>query len=118
MNFLVDAQLPYGLVLALRDAGHDACHTRELPQGNATTDAEVCRLATKDGRVVVSKDRDFYDSLLLRGEPPKLLLVRVGNMRKAELTRLFSERLPQLVALLGENDFVELDRNEPDPPVS
>ncbi len=118
MKFLVDAHLPYGLVRALRDAGHDAGHTRELPQGNATTDAEVCRLAPEDGRVVVSKDRDFYDSLLLRGEPPKLLLVRVGNLRKAELTRLFTERLPQLVALLEGNDLVTLDRDEPDTPDS
>ena len=113
MKFLVDAHLPYGLVRALRNAGHDARHTRELPQGNATSDATICRVATEEGCVVVSKDRDFYDSLLLRGEPPKLLLIRVGNMRKADLTELFTQRLSQLIVLLEQNDLVELERDEP-----
>ena len=113
MKFLVDAHLPYGLVPALRNAGHDARHTRELPQGNATSDATICRVATEEGCVVVSKDRDFYDSLLLRGEPPKLLLIRVGNMRKADLTELFTQRLSQLIVLLEQNDLVELERDEP-----
>ena len=113
MKFLVDAHLPYGLVRALRNAGHDARHTRELPQGNATSDATICRVATEEGCVVVSKDRDFYDSLLLRGEPPKLLLIRVGNLRKADLTELFTQRLSQLIVLLEQNDLVELERDEP-----
>ena len=113
MKFLVDAHLPYGLLRALRNAGHDARHTRELPQGNATSDATICRVATEEGCVVVSKDRDFYDSLLLRGEPPKLLLIRVGNMRKADLTELFTQRLSQLIVLLEQNDLVELERDEP-----
>ena len=113
MRFLVDAHLPYGLVRALRNAGHDARHTRELPESNATSDLAICRLATEEGCVVVSKDRDFYDSLLLRGEPPRLLLVRVGNLRKAELTELFAQRLSRLIALLEQNDVVELERDEP-----
>ncbi|CAB4852559.1 unannotated protein [freshwater metagenome] len=57
MRFLVDAQLPASVARLLRDAGHDAVHTSELADGNRTTDAELCRIADGDGRVVVSKDR-------------------------------------------------------------
>lgn len=59
MRFLVDAQLPASVARLLRDAGHDAVHTSELTDRNRTTDAEVCRIADGDRRVVVSKDRDF-----------------------------------------------------------
>jgi len=41
MNFLVDAQLPRRLAYRLRDAGHDALHTLDLPKRNRTTDAEI-----------------------------------------------------------------------------
>lgn len=41
MKFLVDAQLPRRLVLRLREAGHDAVHTLDLPDGNQTSDAQV-----------------------------------------------------------------------------
>lgn len=39
MKFIVDAHLPQTLVAFLRDNGFDAIHTRDLPDGNDTTDA-------------------------------------------------------------------------------
>ena len=110
MKFIVDAHLPFGIVQAMRADGHDAAHTRELPAGNATSDAEICRIAGVEGRVVVTKDSDFYDSMLLRQQPAKLLLVRVGNMLKRDLAQLFAKRQKELVSLLEQNDFVELNR--------
>lgn len=41
MRFLVDAQLPARLARFLNDAGHDALHTSELPDGNRTTDVRI-----------------------------------------------------------------------------
>jgi predicted nuclease of predicted toxin-antitoxin system len=66
VKFLVDAQLPARLARHLADAGHDARHSSDLPDGNRTSDAEICLTADTEGRVVVSKDRDFRDSHLLR----------------------------------------------------
>ena len=39
--------------------GHDVVHTRDLPAGNRTTDAEICRLADLDGRA----ERRFFAEL-------------------------------------------------------
>lgn len=38
MKFLIDAQLPRRLVAPLRQAGLDAIHTLDLPDGNRTAD--------------------------------------------------------------------------------
>lgn len=110
MKFLVDAHLPEVLCRVLRRAGHDAVHTRELPLGNATDDCTLRQLATLEQRVLITKDRDFYDSFLLHGQPPKLLLVKVGNLRRRDLICLFEERLGPIIAAIEENDLVELDR--------
>ena len=58
MKFLVDAQLPIPLCRYLSDAGHDALHTSELPDGNASTDGALIEMADREVRVVVTKDRD------------------------------------------------------------
>jgi predicted nuclease of predicted toxin-antitoxin system len=42
MKFLVDAQLPYGIALFLRDKGFDALHTNDLPDKEYTTDSLPC----------------------------------------------------------------------------
>jgi predicted nuclease of predicted toxin-antitoxin system len=64
MNFLVDAQLPYRLALALRRQGHTAVHTLDLPDGNATTDEEINIISEREQRIVITKDADFVNSLL------------------------------------------------------
>jgi predicted nuclease of predicted toxin-antitoxin system len=47
VKFLIDAQLPTRLARFLNDAGHDALHTSELPQGNRTTDVQIAERPTK-----------------------------------------------------------------------
>jgi len=41
MKFLVDAQLPRRLVAQSQEAGVEAVHTLDLPDGNRTSDQEV-----------------------------------------------------------------------------
>ena len=41
MKFLVDAQLPRRLALAMLAQGHDARHTLDLPDANQTTDEQI-----------------------------------------------------------------------------
>jgi len=108
VRFLVDAHLPERLTRQLNDAGHDALHTSQLPDGNRSTDPEIARIADEQDRVVVSKDRDFRDAYLLRGTPRRLLIVSTGNISNDDLLALFAEHLPAVVAALEEARVVEL----------
>jgi predicted nuclease of predicted toxin-antitoxin system len=111
VNFLIDAQLPRRLGNQLREAGHDATHTLDLPLANRTPDAAILRLATLEARVVITKDADFVNSFLLHRLPPKLLLVSTGNIANAELETLFASSLAQIVRAFSSADFVELTRS-------
>ncbi len=108
MKFLVDAQLPVRLARFLDSVGHDALHTSELPNRNATPDSEIGAIAYADDRVVVTKDRDFRDSHLLRSTPRRLLIVATGNITNDVLLALFEENLDALVSALAEASFVEI----------
>ena len=110
MKFLVDAHLPPSLCPLLRDAGHDALHTTELPAQNKTPDRLINELSVTHQRVVITKDTDFYYSHLLHRRPWKLLLVRTGNIRSRELKELFQRELPTIVKALEMHSLVELDR--------
>lgn len=110
MKFLVDAHLPPGLCALLRDAGHDALHTTELPAQNQTPDHFINELSVTHQRVVITKDTDFYYSHLLYRRPWKLLVVRTGNIRSRELKELFRRELPAIVQALETHSLVELDR--------
>ena len=108
MKFLLDAQLPRKLSLFLQYKGHDSVHTLDLPQQNRTKDSEVNNLSIEEKRIVVSKDMDFVESLLLSDKPYKLLYVNTGNIHNKQLQDLFARNLEQIVTCLENNRFVEL----------
>ena len=110
MKFLVDAQLPRRFAGWLREAGHDARHTLELPLGNRTPDHALVELAALEHRLVVTKDSDFVQSFLLTGEPA-LLLISTGNIANDDLEKLLRQQLEAIQRAFVEHRFVELRRD-------
>jgi predicted nuclease of predicted toxin-antitoxin system len=110
MKFLVDAHLPRRLIYRLRDAGHDALHTQDLPSGNRTTDGEINAISIREQRAVVTKDADFVHSFTLAHQPYKLLLISTSNIRNAELESRLLAQLPSIAAAFSTHDYLELTR--------
>jgi predicted nuclease of predicted toxin-antitoxin system len=106
---VVDAQLPRRLARWLREQGHDAVHTLELPSGNRTSDADLCELADVRGAVIVTKDADFVVSRTLHGTPARLLIVTTGNISNAELLRVVARSLGVIEEVFVEAALVEVD---------
>ena len=106
MKFIIDAQLPPTLKHFFLHRGHDAIHTLDLPMQNDTPDQDVRRVSAEEGRIVVTKDVDFYYSFVLIRQPPKLVLVKTGNMATKALIDVFARQVDQLLRLLEEHDFV------------
>ena len=109
MKFIVDAQLPRRLARELAASGHDALHTLDFPAGNRTPDGDINGAAIRESRVVVTKDNDFVTSFLLKGVPPKLLLISTGNISNDELSKLVAANLTALESALTKYNFVELN---------
>jgi len=58
-------------------------------------DSDVWDFAREQGFVIVTKDSDFSELSILRGSPPKVIWLRIGNCTtsraEAELHRAFAE---------------------------
>jgi predicted nuclease of predicted toxin-antitoxin system len=108
MKFIVDAQLPRRLAQELAASGHDAIHTLDLAAGNRTQDQEIVSIAIRENRIVITKDNDFVSSFLLRGAPPKLLLISTGNISNDKLSELLAANLIALEKAFRESNFIEL----------
>jgi len=108
MKFLIDAQLPRRLALFLRQVGHEAIHTLELPDGNRTPDTALETISQREQAVLVTKDTDFIYKVVLGQGAYKLLLVRTGNVSNDVLLSIFTRYLDDLVSALEQHTFVEL----------
>ena len=111
MKFIVDAQLSVRIARLLQASGYDTIHTLDLPFQNKTPDTEINSISIQQSRIVVTKDRDFFDSFIIHQEPYKLLLVTTGNIKNTELLTLLINNLPQLVELFEQHSLIELNRD-------
>ena len=112
MKFLVDAQLPYGLALFLKDKGFDALHTNDLPDKEYTTDSQIRSIAVSENRIVITKDYDFVDLFILKKIPEKLLIVTTGNIKNKKLFSLWKNNLELIIFLFETHNLVELSNDD------
>jgi predicted nuclease of predicted toxin-antitoxin system len=112
MKFIVDAQLPKAVSDLINSKGQDSIHTLDLPDKNKTQDGYITRLATDELRIVITKDADFLESYILRKEPPKLLLIKTGNIRNKELISLIDRNIELIVDLFSSHSLIEITKEE------
>lgn len=110
MKFLIDAQLPPSLKQLFIAKGYDCLHTLDLEQKNETPDKIVNFISLTQQRVVITKDSDFYDSFLLKKEPYKLILGKLGNTSKNELLQFFSDKFDEIILKIQKEQVVLLTK--------
>lgn len=112
MKFVVDAQLPYGLKLFLKDNGFDAIHTDDMPNMERTSDTEIIKISELENRIIITKDKDFLDGYLLFNKPKKLILITSGNIKNKEFFLLFRNNFKIIIELLSKHSLIELNSSE------
>ena len=96
MKLLFDQNLSFKLSPLVVSIFPDSKHVKDFALTRAQDDT-IWAFAAENGFAIVSKDSDFVHRALLRGHPPKLVYVRVGNAS--------TERIGQL--LLDSQDVIK-----------
>ena len=110
MKFLLDAQLPPSLKQLFIDKGYDCIHTIDLESGNDTTDATINQISVAEQRILITKDSDFFDSFIIKNEPYKLIMVKLGNTSKKELIQFFIDRFTEIIEKLKVEHMILLSK--------
>lgn len=78
MKLLLDQNLSPRLVNQLADLYPDSAHVLSLGLERSSDD-ELWSHAQANGFMILSKDGDFSDLAILRGFPPKVIWLQLGN---------------------------------------
>jgi predicted nuclease of predicted toxin-antitoxin system len=98
--WLADECIAASLVRELRGAGHDVLYIAEFAA--SVSDVEVIALAVREGRLLLTADKDFGELVFRRGQAvPGLILMRV-DPEKGPLVRM---RLLEAVEQFGQGLF-------------
>ena len=97
MKLLFDQNLSPRLPDLLAGAFPDASHVYLLGLDRASDEA-VWAFARDNGYVIVTKDADFGELNVLRGFPPKVVWVRLGNCTTGQVAELLLAHIEDLKA--------------------
>lgn len=91
MKLLFDENLAPRLARDLADLYPGSEHVAHLLNA-AAADRTVWNAARAGEFVLVTKDQDFQQLSVLRGTPPKVIWIRLGNCATADIQRLLRVR--------------------------
>ena len=100
-GFLLDENLPGHLEFR---PSLPVYHALDL--GANPTDGELWSFAEERRLVVVTKDADFSDRILVCMPPPWIVHLRFGNMRRKKFHRFLAAVWPHVESLLPANKLV------------
>ncbi len=87
MKLLIDENLTYRLAKQFQPLFPGSEQVRRLYL-TASLDAAIWEFARQHEYVILTQDEDFLDLSLTRGAPPKVLLLRTGNLPSAQVVSL------------------------------
>jgi predicted nuclease of predicted toxin-antitoxin system len=111
VKFILDAHIPPSLCKIIDSFGHEAVHSSELPNANESTDSEIISYAVENEMIVVTKDSDFYYRFITNRMPPRLLLIKTGNIKTRELKSLFVQKFNKIILAFQDHSLVEIHKD-------
>lgn len=105
MKLLIDQNLSYRLVKPLQAQFPGTEQVRRLGLTN-NRDTSIWEYAPQNDFVILTQDEDFFDLSSLRGAPPKVILLRTGNLPSAEVAELLQGHLLMIYTLLAPESEV------------
>ena len=98
----LDENLSPRLASALETHFPGSMHVRDVGL-KGESDHQIWDFAAKNGFAITTKDDDFRSLSLLRGAPPKVIWLVVGNTSTAEILRILVERVEAIEAFINEH---------------
>jgi predicted nuclease of predicted toxin-antitoxin system len=99
LKLLLDENLSPRLIASIGDLYPGSAHVEDCGLVN-TPDEKVWDYAGENGFAIVTKDSDFSELSVLRGSPPKVIWLRIGNCTTVRAGFLLRDAFPRIQAFL------------------
>lgn len=105
MKLLLDANLSWRLVKKLSGEFPMVEHVTRTGLPIPASDKAIWQYAHDNGFIIVTNDEDFSNLLILRGAPPKIILLRKGNLTTAQIASLLISRKEDILNLSNDTHY-------------
>ncbi|MCC7524337.1 MAG: DUF5615 family PIN-like protein [Chitinophagaceae bacterium] len=106
-KFLIDANLPYRF-----SPWHNKKFIHLFDINDSLSDSEVWEYAKTNNLTIVTKDADFSNRIILADPPPRVIHMRLGNMKLEFLHDLVTRIWKDIELMSEKNKLVTVYEHE------
>ena len=103
MKLLLDANISWRLIPVLAKHFGECAHINKTAVPCPAPDTLIWDYARENGYVIVTQDSDFLHFLNAKGYPPKIVLLRTGNVSTGAVEEIL---------LQSKQSIIELDQKD------
>jgi predicted nuclease of predicted toxin-antitoxin system len=103
MKLLLDANVSWRSTTVLSEHFGECVHVNKTELPKPAKDAEIWKYAAENGYVIITRDSDFLNLFEARGFPPKIILLRVGNIDRKTTENILLQNKPYIFDLENGN---------------
>lgn len=107
MKLLFDQNISFRIVGKLQDLLPHSSQVRLLGLENST-DFEIWDFAKTNDYTIITFDTDFYDISLIKGTPPKIVWLRIGNISTKQLATCIRNNIDLIAEFIQNSDYKDL----------
>ena len=101
MKLVFDNNLSHKLVVRLEDIFPGSTHVM-VEQLDEADDQTIWAFALEHGFAILSKDSDYSDLSVIRGSPPKVIWLQIGNCRVEDVEKIIRENIQAVSDFLND----------------
>ncbi len=110
MKLLFDQNISFRVVRKLHDIFPECAHLSAFDLINST-DIVIWNYAKENNYCIVTFDYDFVDFSILKGSPPKIIIIKKGNLKTEvliSLIRSYEDQISNFLHSDSETSILEL----------
>lgn len=107
MRLLFDQNISYRITKIISKTFPEAKHVSQVGLQDST-DMGIWEYAKLNDYTIVTFDSDYYDLSIVKGCPPKIIWLRIGNATTKNIARILEEDIDLIRLFVVDTSYTDL----------
>ncbi|MEN2400511.1 DUF5615 family PIN-like protein [Flavobacterium sp. MC2016-06] len=109
MKLLLDANISWRIVKLVGNDFSNCFHSKDIKINQPAKDIEIWEFAKQNQFTILTHDDDFEKLLLLKGAPPKVIILKTFNKNTKEIAELLISKKEIIESFVSNKELMILE---------
>ncbi|PAM93389.1 hypothetical protein B4N84_17750 [Flavobacterium sp. IR1] len=109
MRLLLDANISWRTIKLIEKDFPNSLHANNIPINQPAKDIEIWEFARMNDFTILTHDDDFEKLLLLKGAPPKVIILKTFNKNTIQIVEILISKKEIIQSFISTNELMILE---------